>query len=47
MDISIILTYRCNSHCSMCHIWQHPTLPAEEVSPKWGQNGVRKWVTPF
>ena len=33
MDISIILTYRCNSHCSMCHIWQHPTLPAEEVTP--------------
>ena len=33
MDISIILTYRCNSRCSMCHIWQHPTLPAEEVTP--------------
>ena len=32
MDISIILTYRCNSHCSMCHVWQHPTLPAEEVT---------------
>lgn len=32
MDISIILTYRCNSHCSMCNIWQHPTLPAEEVT---------------
>jgi len=32
MDISIILTYRCNSHCSMCNIWQHPTLPAEEVA---------------
>ncbi len=32
MDLSIILTYRCNSHCSMCHIWQHPTLPAEEIS---------------
>lgn len=33
MDLSIILTYRCNSRCSMCHVWQHPTLPAEEVSP--------------
>lgn len=33
MDISIILTYRCNSRCSMCNIWQHPTLPAEEVTP--------------
>ncbi len=32
MDISIILTYRCNSRCSMCHIWQHPSLPAEEVT---------------
>ena len=32
MDLSIILTYRCQSHCSMCHIWQHPTLPAEEIS---------------
>lgn len=32
MDLSIILTYRCNSRCSMCHIWQHPTVPAEEVT---------------
>ena len=32
MDLSIILTYRCNSRCSMCNIWQHPTLPAEEVT---------------
>jgi len=31
MDLSIILTYRCNSRCSMCNIWQHPTLPAEEI----------------
>ena len=34
MDLSIILTYRCNSRCSMCNIWQHPTLPAEEVTPE-------------
>ncbi|MGD9612441.1 MAG: radical SAM/SPASM domain-containing protein [Kiritimatiellia bacterium] len=33
MDVSVILTYRCNSRCSMCHVWQHPTLPAEEVPP--------------
>ncbi len=33
MNLSIILTYRCNSRCSMCHIWQHPTLPAEEMTP--------------
>lgn len=31
MDLSVISTYRCNSRCSMCHIWQHPTLPKEEV----------------
>ena len=32
MDISIILTYRCNSRCSMCNIWQHPSLPEEEIT---------------
>lgn len=32
MDVGVILTYRCNSKCSMCHIWQNPSLPAEEVS---------------
>ena len=32
MDVSVILTYRCNSRCSMCYIWQNPTLPREEVS---------------
>ena len=32
MDLSVILTYRCDSRCSMCHIWQHPTLPKSEVS---------------
>jgi len=32
MDLSIILTYRCQSRCSMCHIWQHPTLPEEELT---------------
>ncbi len=31
MDVSVILTYRCNSRCSMCNIWKHPTLPSEEV----------------
>lgn len=33
MDLAIILTYRCNSRCSTCHVWQHPTLPAEEIAP--------------
>ena len=32
MDISVILTYRCNSHCSMCNIWKYPSLPQEEIS---------------
>ena len=32
MDLSVISTYRCNSHCSMCSIWKSPTLPTEEVS---------------
>jgi len=32
MELSIILTYRCQSRCSMCHIWQHPTLPEEEIT---------------
>ena len=32
MDLTIIPTYRCNSKCSMCHVWQHPTLPREEIT---------------
>ena len=32
MDIAIILTYRCNSKCSMCNIWKYPSLPEEEIS---------------
>ena len=34
MDISIILTYRCNSKCSMCYIWKYPTNPAYEIDIK-------------
>lgn len=34
MDLSVILTYRCDSKCSMCYIWKHPTLPNEEVALK-------------
>jgi len=29
----IAVTYRCNARCVMCNIWQHPTKPAEEISP--------------
>src|SRR5262245_60651989 len=32
MDLTIISTYRCNSKCQMCHIWQNPTDPREEIS---------------
>lgn len=32
MDLAVILTYRCDSRCSMCNIWQHPTDPTYEVS---------------
>ena len=32
MDLSVILTYRCDSRCSMCHIWKNPTHPDGEVS---------------
>jgi MoaA/NifB/PqqE/SkfB family radical SAM enzyme len=31
MDLSIIVTYRCNSHCSTCNIWKHPTRPGVEI----------------
>ncbi len=33
MDLSVILTYRCQSRCSMCQVWQHPSVPAEEIGP--------------
>ena len=32
MDLSVILTYRCDSRCSMCNIWQYPTQPQAEVT---------------
>lgn len=32
MDLAVITTYRCNSKCSMCYVWQNPTLPKEEIS---------------
>jgi Fe-coproporphyrin III synthase len=31
MDLSVITTYRCNSRCSMCNIWKHPTHPDYEI----------------
>jgi Fe-coproporphyrin III synthase len=32
MDLTVISTFRCNSKCQMCFIWQNPTDPKEEVS---------------
>jgi MoaA/NifB/PqqE/SkfB family radical SAM enzyme len=32
MDLTVITTYRCNSKCQMCYIWQNPTDPREEVT---------------
>jgi MoaA/NifB/PqqE/SkfB family radical SAM enzyme len=31
MDLSVILTYRCDSRCSMCNIWQNPTRTSTEI----------------
>jgi Fe-coproporphyrin III synthase len=28
---SIIVTYRCNARCQMCHTWKYPTKPEEEI----------------
>lgn len=32
MDLTVITTYRCDSKCAMCHIWQHPTQLRDEVT---------------
>lgn len=34
VDAAIIVTYRCNAKCSMCHTWQFPTKIAEEFEPQ-------------
>ena len=31
---SIIVTYRCNAKCAMCHIWKYPSRPEEEFKPE-------------
>jgi len=33
-DVSIITTYRCQMRCKMCDIWDHPTDPKKEITPK-------------
>jgi MoaA/NifB/PqqE/SkfB family radical SAM enzyme len=32
-EAAVIITYRCNAHCQMCHIWEHPSKPEEEITP--------------
>ncbi|MBN1364471.1 MAG: radical SAM protein [Syntrophaceae bacterium] len=33
MEACLIVTYRCNAKCYMCHTWQHPSKKAEEFAP--------------
>ncbi len=33
MDFSVITTFRCDSKCQMCYIWQNPSKSAEEIGP--------------
>lgn len=32
MDLAVIVTYRCNSKCSMCNVWKNPSRAEEEIS---------------
>ncbi|GBC60918.1 radical SAM protein [Desulfonema ishimotonii] len=32
MEGCLIVTYRCNARCYMCHTWQHPSRKAEEFT---------------
>ncbi len=34
MDGIVAVTYRCNSRCVMCYIWEHQSKPAEEITPR-------------
>lgn len=31
---SVIVTYRCNARCHMCHTWRHPSDTADEIGPR-------------
>ena len=33
MEASLILTYRCNARCKMCHTWQYPSRRDDEFRP--------------
>jgi MoaA/NifB/PqqE/SkfB family radical SAM enzyme len=34
MECAVIVTYRCNARCQMCHTWKHPSDPEKEISPE-------------
>jgi len=34
VEAAVIVTYRCQNQCRMCHIWKHPTRPEEEFAPE-------------
>lgn len=34
MDGILAVTYRCNSRCSMCYIWKHPSKKEDEIRPE-------------
>lgn len=33
MEACVIVTYRCNARCYMCHTWEHPSKKEEEFTP--------------
>ncbi len=34
MEACLIVTYRCNAKCYMCHTWKHPSRRGEEFPPR-------------
>jgi Fe-coproporphyrin III synthase len=32
MECAVIVTYRCNARCQMCHTWQYPSQETEELT---------------
>ncbi|MBC2695927.1 MAG: radical SAM protein [Desulfobacteraceae bacterium] len=34
MECAVIITYRCNARCQMCHTWKNPSKKSEEIAPE-------------
>ena len=34
MECAVIVTYRCNARCQMCHTWRHPSHESQEITPR-------------